>query len=494
MLNVFKKLFILISFTVCFMGTALHAEAAGGKMEAGVTIGNIDLAGLSAAEAEGKVEAFVESLRDVPVTLKMEGGEGTQTTAGELGVSWKNDGMLEKAVLLGKQGNMIQRYKAMTELKKNGQKYPLNLTFQEDIIEGILSSLGAAYDQEAVNATLVRKDGVFQVTEGRTGYLLDVEKSKETILNYLQNSWDYTPAEIELVVTVDYPKGDAAILSKVKDVLGTYTTEYKSSGSSRCTNVATGCSHLNGITLYPGEQISVLEKITPFTEDNGYELAGSYLNGQVVETLGGGICQVSTTLYNAVLLSELQVDVRSNHSMIINYVKPSEDAAISESGGKDFKFTNNLEYPIYIEGSTSPNKTITFTIYGVETRPANRKVEYVSEVLETIVPPTENIIPTADPAGYVNVQSVHIGYKAQLWKVVTVDGVEVSREQVNKSNYTAVPRTATVGTASADPAVVEQIQAAIATGSIDHVKAVAGAIAASQAAAAAALQPVAGDP
>ena len=196
---------------------------------------------------------------------------------------------------------------------------------------------------------------------------------------------------------------------------------------------------------------------------------------------------MSTTLYNAVLKAELQVDERSNHSMIVTYVDPSADAAISESGGKDFKFTNNKEYPIYIEGSTTSDKTITFTIYGVEDRPSDRKVEYVSEVLEKNVPDTEKIIPTGDPVGYVNVQSVHVGYKAQLWKVVTEGGVEVSREQVNSSYYAAVPRTASVGTATMDPNAAAQIQAAIATGSIDYVKSVAGALAAQQAAAAAAV-------
>ncbi len=336
-----------------------------------------------------------------------------------------------------------------------------------------------------MEASLTKTESGFQITEGQTGHVLDVEKSKEAIVNYLTDSWDYGNASINLVVTLDEPRGNAETLSKVKDVLGTATTAYKSSGPSRVTNIKTGCGHLNGITLYPGEQCSVLECITPFSTANGYELAGSYLNGQVVESLGGGICQVSTTLYNAILKAELQVDERSNHSMIVSYVEPSEDAAISESGGKDFKFTNNKEYPIYIEGTTSSDKTITFTIYGVEDRPANREVSYISEVLEKNVPPAEKIIPTGDPIGYVNVQSVHIGYKARLWKVVKENGVEVSREQVNSSSYAAVPRTATVGTATADPVAAAQIQEAIATGSIDQVKAVAGAILAQQAAAAA---------
>ena len=113
-------------------------------------------------------------------------------------------------------------------------------------------------------------------------------------------------------------------------------------------------------TVYPGEEYSVLEHITPFTEANGYKLAGSYLNGQVVDSLGGGICQVSTTLYNAVLRAELNVTERHNHSMVVTYVDKSADAAIAESAGKDFRFVNNTEHPIYIEGYTH-DKKITFS-------------------------------------------------------------------------------------------------------------------------------------
>lgn len=486
-----KKILIAATVLICFLSTGSDVQAAGKdcKIGTGVTIGDIDVSGMSISEAESAVEAYVDSLKSVRITLRLEGGQDTVGTAGEFGIAWENDGSLEEAAMLGKRGNIVQRYKALADLKREGQNYPLHISYNEDVIESILNSLCETYDQEAVEATLTKTGSGFQITEGQTGHTLNVEKSKEAILSYLQNSWDFENTSIQLVVTLNEPRGNAETLGKVKDVLGTYTTSYKSSGSSRVTNVRTGCSHLNGITLYPGEQCSVLDMITPFSVENGYELAGSYLNGQVVESLGGGICQVSTTLYNAILKAELQVDERSNHSMIVNYVEPSADAAISESGGKDFKFTNNKEYPIYIEGTTSSDKTITFTIYGVEDRPSNRKVEYVSEVLEKNVPSTEKIIATADPVGYVSVQSVHIGYKARLWKVVTENGVEVSREQVNSSSYTAVPRTATVGTSTADPAAAAQIQAAIATGSIDQVKAVAGAIMAGQAAAAAGEQP-----
>ncbi len=236
--------------------------------------------------------------------------------------------------------------------------------------------------------------------------------------------------------------------------------------------MANGCRLINGTLLYPGDEFSTCDTVTPFTQQNGYYLAGSYLNGKVVDSLGGGICQVSTTLYNAVLLSELEVTERYNHSMIVTYVRPSADAAISDSSGKDFRFVNNTDYPIYIEGYTTPNKEITFNIYGVETRSEGRTVEYVGEVLETIRPESDTIYPDASqPIGYIgSVEGAHIGYKARLWKIVKENGVEVSREVINTSSYKMVPRSAVVGVSTADPNAYNEIMAAIGTGSIDHVR------------------------
>ena len=162
--------------------------------------------------------------------------------------------------------------------------------------------------------------------------------------------------------------------------------------------------------------------------------------------------------------------------MIVTYVDPSADAAIAESSGKDFKFKNNLDYPIYIDGYTTPEKQITFTIYGMETRDSSREVIYESEVLERTVPDTEVIYMDASlPVGYCSVQSAHIGYKARLWKIVKENGEEVSREQVNSSSYMKAPRSATVGVATEDPGAYNAIMAAVASGSVDQVKAVSGA-------------------
>jgi vancomycin resistance protein YoaR len=172
-----------------------------------------------------------------------------------------------------------------------------------------------------------------------------------------------------------------------------------------------------------------------------------------------------------VLAAELEVTKRYNHSMMVSYVEPSQDAAIASSAGKDFKFVNNTEYPIYIEGYMSDDKELVFNIYGVETRDPSRTVEYQTEILEKTDPGPEVVyVDDKQPLGYIDVQSKHIGYKARLWKVVKVDGVEVSREIVNTSKYKASPRSATIGVMTEDLAAYNKLMAAAGTQDIDHVK------------------------
>jgi len=281
-------------------------------------------------------------------------------------------------------------------------------------------------------------------------------------------------------VEVVNPLGTYEDLSMVKDLLGSYTTSYSTSSSARCSNVANACGLINGTLLFPGEEFSTLGTITPFSTENGYFMAGSYFNGQVVESLGGGICQVSTTLYNAVLLSELDVVERHNHSMIIGYVKPSMDAAIAESANKDFKFVNSTDYPIYIEGITTSEKKITFNIYGVEYRASTHEVTYESEVLEKKVPETDTIITDGgQPAGYrTGIQSAHIGYKARLWKNTYENGNLESREEINSSTYNMSPRSITIGVATSDPNIYNMLMEAAASGSADTAAAAADAAAA----------------
>lgn len=445
----------------------------------GVYVEDMSLSGMTESEARTMVEDYVDSVCGMMITLVAVDGNEVQITPDDLGVYWSNQDIIKEAAGIGLSGNVVQRYKAAKDLQFQNKVFDLEFGVDENLVRQILSEQCSVYNLEAINATLLREGDHFVINEGQTGQVVDEDASVELICDFFLHDWNRDDASVDLVIKVDEAKGTEEDLAKVKDVLGSFTTSFSTSGPSRSANVRNGCALINGTTLYPGDEFSTYEAVSPFSQANGYYMAGSYLNGQVVDSLGGGICQVSTTLYNAVLLSELEVTERHNHSMIVTYVDPSADAAIAESAGKDFKFINNTDAPIYIEGITTDDKHITFTIYGLESRDSGHQVRYESEVVSKTYPDTEVIYTNASlPIGSVSVQSAHIGYKANLWKVVTENGTEVSREMINSSSYKVTPRTATVGVNTADPAAYEQIMAAIATNNIDHVRNVATALAA----------------
>lgn len=464
----------VVMFTIFLLPDIRSEAAQEDTISSGIYAEHISLEGMSEAQAKKAIEDYIKEVQGRTIILKAVEDNEVGIPAADLGITWSNQDIVKEAAAIGQTGNIVKRYKAIKDLERENKVFSIELSFDKEAVLRIVQEQCAVFNIEAKDATLQRVDGNFTVSGGQTGYVVDEDASVTAIMDYLNESWQGDGDTIELVVKVSEPRGNEEELLQVKDVLGTFTTSFSSSGTSRSANVSNGANLINGTTLYPGDEFSSYQTVSPFSAENGYYMAGSYLNGQVVDSIGGGICQVTTTLYNAVLLSELEVTERHNHSMIVSYVKPSEDAAIAESAGKDFKFVNNLDHPIYIEGYTTPEKNISFTIYGVETRAANRTVEYVSEIISTTYPDTEVIYTSeAHPAGYVSVQSSHTGYKANLWKVVKENDVEVSREQINSSSYKMVPRNATVGIATEDPNIYNQITAAIATNNIDHVKNVA---------------------
>lgn len=419
-----------------------------GTIPDGVWYGPLDLSDCTYDEARKSIILYVTSLQNAKITLCAKDGQKTDVKAGDLGLEWDDEDTLYEALTLGNGGNVVNRFKERKDLERENKHYEVKVSFDRGILSNTLHSVSQKYNVEPTESEMVREDGEFVITEGRTGYIIDENASMREIENTLQN-WNGEEVQIDLVGEVKKPKGTMEELSKVKDVLGSFQTSLGSSNSDRSKNVRNGMSLINGTILYPGEEFSTYEKISPFTEENGYFLAGSYLNGSVVETFGGGICQVSTTLYNAVLLAELEVTERHNHSMIVNYVDISGDAAISGTT-KDFKFKNNTNAPIYIESDASDSRKVVFNIYGQETRPANRTVELMSIETGRLAPEENTIEDPTKPVGYRAVRGGHVGYSGEYWRIIKVDGVETEREKINVSNYQSTPTTIIVGTGPAD--------------------------------------------
>ena len=442
----------------------------------GVLVDGMDVSGMTEKEVTAAINEHVKALGETAITIHVGENELT-TTFNEMGLTWVNTDIVSQMMKLGTSGTIVQRYKDQKDLAQAKKEYTLQYSADEETVRAYVDGC-TMFDTVPVNAQMYVDyySMTPAVQPGVEGSSLDVETSV-TMLTDAVSGWDGT-TEVDLVFPVDTVMPDItyADLVVLTDQLGTATTYYGSSYTGRGMNVENGCRLINEHIVLPGEEFSVEHTLEPFTAENGYEKAASYEEDRVVDTYGGGICQVSTTLYNAVLQAELEVTRRSCHTMTVHYVPLSMDAAIAEQL-MDFRFVNNLNDPIFIIGYCYGGY-ITFSIYGRETRPANRYFTFSTETVQTI-PPDEGVSLFANPekaAGFYQMnQSPQEGYSTILWKYVYVDGVLVDTIQVNSSYYYPVGTVYEVGTMTDNVYLAQSLYNAIAANSLAQVQQLVGA-------------------
>lgn len=221
--------------------------------------------------------------------------------------------------------------------------------------------------------------------------------------------------------------------------IASFSTYYGESSAGRKYNVALACSFIDGTTLYPEEEFSFNAVVGERKEERGFKTAYIIKDGEFVEGTGGGVCQVSSTLYNAVLLSDLTVTRVSPHSLPVSYVSPSFDAMVSS--GSDFRFVNTLSAPITIKISAD-GKYVKCEIYGV----AGRKVRRVSETIETIPNETVYVEDSSLPVGQESVDSYgHAGLKSVGYLEYVVDD-KIERVLIRRDVYAPQKRIILRGT------------------------------------------------
>lgn len=410
----------------------------------GIKVESIDIGGMTKDEASAAVNSYVTQLKSRRISLTVN-GQTTSCRLDEVGYEYSSDDFLEEALNVGKTGNLIENYRQIKEAAQGKINYKITSSLDEEVLKRFVKKCKKQMCSEAKNAGVKMENGEFVYTKSQEGVSIDVDETVQMLKEAVAAS-DGTEAQIAVTANakIEQPVVTEETAAKCKDKIGTFSTVFNAGNVNRSKNLANAARLISGTVVYPGETFSVHDAISPLTEENGYYEAASYNNGKVEDSLGGGVCQVSTTLYNAVLKAELEIVERSPHSMVVSYVKPSMDAAIA-GDYKDFKFKNNTEVPIYIQGGTYSG-TIYFNIYGEETRNPNREVRFESEVTETIQPGADKITyDKTKPESYMTVtQEAHTGYKAKLWKIVTENGEE-TRTQVNSSTYSASPRYITKG-------------------------------------------------
>lgn len=232
------------------------------------------------------------------------------------------------------------------------------------------------------------------------------------------------------------------------NVLGTFTTRYDASNKNRSNNITLASNKIDGTIILPGEVFSYNQTVGKRTIDAGYKEAGAYAGGKVVQEIGGGICQVSSTLYNAVLYANLEIVDRSNHYFETSYVDAGRDATVSW-GTVDFKFRNNRQYPIKIE-AVSKNGVTKMTIKGIKEEKEYEVIiqsETTSIIQKTVRYEEDSSL---DSSIEQVEQEGHNGCTSKTYKTLKLNGVTISTEELSTDYYHALEKIVKKGTKQSD--------------------------------------------
>lgn len=293
-----------------------------------------------------------------------------------------------------------------------------------------LDSIFAEYCSTPVDAYMDME--TFVVTGEIYGYTFDLDAAREKVAN--ADFGDTLRIPMEYMIP-EICTGDLAA-SLYADELGVAQTQH-TNNADRNTNIRLACQAINGMILQPGDEFSFNDVVGERTSARGYRKAPAYSSGETVSELGGGICQVSSTLYYSVLLAELEVTARQNHSYVSSYIPMGMDATVSW-GGPEFKFRNNTNYPIRIEAEISDGY-VTVRLMGTDKRDYYIEMEY--DVAGYLKPETEyKEFEIDNEEGYKDgdvIQEGSTGYVVDTYKkkIDRETGKEIGDEFVARSSY-----------------------------------------------------------
>ncbi|MDO5417641.1 MAG: VanW family protein [Lachnospiraceae bacterium] len=319
--------------------------------------------------------------------------------------------------------------------EKPEEAYTLDTAGLEEAAAAEAAALAQAWDKKAKNGSISSFDkdsGKFVFSGAESGVEVDQEKTAADILAALsQQKFDAViPATLRQVA----PEFDEASARERYKTVSTFTTN-TTANSKRNTNIRLASQAIDGHVLQPGEEFSFNDVVGPRTEAKGYQPAAAYNNGEVVQEYGGGVCQVSTTLYNAVLQAGLKTTVRRSHTYEPSYVTPGMDATVSY-GGPDYKFVNNSDTAVGIRASYG-NQVVTVSIYAIPILESGVKYSLKSEKLKDADPPAPvyEEDQTLQPGEEKVKSKGSIGSQWETRLVVTKNGEVVSQEVDHRTSY-----------------------------------------------------------
>ncbi|WP_372994563.1 VanW family protein [Lutispora sp.] len=438
----FKGIIIaLISFFIVLLASSAVLFLSGEKIAPNVSIDGYDVGRMTLAEAMNELKnAFDNNLNQAYMTLK-HGEKTWQLNYKDIDYSYDYDRALAEAYSLTRQGSLFNRYIDSILIRMNKKDITIGFSYDKEKVAQFIKNISKEIDSEPIDATIRLVSGKFQITDEKLGSRLDQEKAVNMISAAIDSK---SIANVELPVEVIDAEITRADLSNITDKLGEYSTSFNASNESRSYNIKLATKSVTDVLVRPGETFSLNKTIGPRLAKYGYRTAKVIINNEYVDGIGGGICQVSSTLYNAALLANLKIVERKNHSLPSSYIAMGRDATIS-GDYIDFKFMNNTPYPLYIYGEVKSNQ-VRFSIYG-KNENKGRQIKIKTEILKKIEPKIKIIEDSSLPVGTKIVEKKAIpGYVVRSYRVIVENGKEVLVEPLYTDTYRASDGVTRVGT------------------------------------------------
>lgn len=386
------------------------------KLKKQITIDEIDITGMTMSEAKSAIEKVY------PWKLKLHIGED------------ESDSLILDNALDEKLDKLLNEI--YSDVSNAATHY--DISFDDNDIDAMVKKAKEKWDIKPKNGSISgfnKETKNFTYESESNGYLIDDKRLKEDLKSFVSRK--NFQADISVVRNEVKPSITAAEAKEKYKVIGTFTTK-TTDNKDRNTNISLAAQALDGLIVKPGEEFSFNNTTGNRTLEKGYKPAGAYVNGVLSEEPGGGVCQVSSTLYNAVIFAGLTTTERHAHSFEPSYVTPGEDAMVSYDGyaGPDMKFVNTSDTAIAIRAVLT-GQTLTCSIIGIPILEDGTTIEMSSKKTGDLNPPAPEYIEdkNLDKGKQVVISEAKNGSRWSTNYIVKKDGVIIKEEPFHSSSY-----------------------------------------------------------
>lgn len=405
-----------------------------------LTIANIPVAGMTAGPArEALLREYVPTLPP-QITLTYPGGSASVDRQ-ELGARPALDETIAQAMQVGREANWLQRLRTHWRVRHHSLDIPVFMRVEEWPLQRTVAGLAEQVNREPKDAQVtIKPDDTLEKLPGQSGLTLQVADSIVRIAQALQEP---TTREVALVVAEEPPNITAEDLAHLQVVLSAYSTPFHTYQRDRTYNLRLAMGKVNGTVLQPEEEFSLNQTVGPREQGEGYRAAIIFREGDTVPEIGGGVCQVASTLYNVALLANLEILERDHHSRPVWYCPVGRDATVYY-GQKDVRFRNTLKHPIMILGEIRASRLYAWIVGHADDdcdveliRSGYSQLGYGKKIIEDPNLPEGEKVVERDGYG---------GARATLTRQVYEDGKLVKTETLHHDYYVPQTRVVRLGT------------------------------------------------